>query len=78
MKERYVAAGLEYIAEDVHLYLSLHNGFKTKLQAERIVDRLYDDDQILECKIFSVSELQEGCEDGDTIKSEDIVYGSVI
>jgi len=78
MKERYVVAGLEYIAEDVHLYLALHDGFKTKLQAERIVDRLYDDDQVLECKIFSVSELQEGREDGDTIKSEDIVYRSVI
>lgn len=78
MKERYIAAGLEYIAEDVHLYLALHDGFKTKLQAERIVDRLYDDDQVLECKIFSVSELQEGREDGNTIKSEDIVYRSVI
>ena len=78
MKERYVVAGLEYIAEDVHLYLALHDGFKTKLQAERIVDRLYDDDQVLECKIFSVSELQEGREDGNTIKSEDIVYRSVI
>jgi hypothetical protein len=78
MKERYVVAGLEYIAEDVHLYLALHNGFKTKLQAERIVDSLYDDDQVLECKIFSVSELQEGREDGNTIKSEDIVYRSVI
>mgnify|MGYP005993898679 CR=1 FL=1 len=37
MKERYVVAGLEYIAEDVHLYLALHNGFKTKLQAVKMI-----------------------------------------
>ena len=49
MQERYVVMGLEYIADGVYLPKALHNGFKTMSQAQKIVDRLYGDDQDLEC-----------------------------
>tara|TARA_R100000808_G_scaffold903_2_gene4300 strand:+ start:491 stop:727 length:237 start_codon:yes stop_codon:yes gene_type:complete len=78
MQERYVVMGLEYIADGVCLPKALHNGFKTKLQAQKIVDRLYGDDQVLECEIVSVSELQKHRDDGDIIKPEDVVAGEFV
>ena len=78
MQERYVVMGFEYIADGVYLPKALHNGFKTMLQAQKIVDRLYGDDQVLEYEIVSVSELQKHRDDGDIIKPEDVVAGEFV